>query len=134
MHELMVPVHGSQMADMLANEAAQKYTEAYVQFASLVCRVMEKWGAGVADLVVQDVSTGIGKVRKQGLLQIAQQDLVGAHLLNQGLPLFLKIRPLMLDHHIQQLLCQPLQVEPERRCPACASTCTPYYIAQMSML
>ena len=65
----------------------------------------------MADLIVQNVATGIGEVGEQGFLQIAQQNFVGAHLLNQGLPLFLQVCPFMLHHHIQQLLCQALQDE-----------------------
>ena len=81
-----------------------------------VRQILQAWREGnragrLADLIVQNVATGIGEVGEQGLLQVAQQDLVGAHLLDQRFPLFLQVCPFMLHHHIQQLLSQPLQDE-----------------------
>ena len=63
-----------------------------------------------ANLVVQDVAASAGKVGQQRLLQLAEQHFVGAHLLDEGLTLLLQVCPLMLHHHIQQLLCQSLDV------------------------
>ena len=83
-----------------------------VVFASANCYTIPLQTCSVlqgADLVVKDVAAGVGEVGQQGLLQVAEQDLVGAHLLDEGLALLLQVRPLVLHHHIQQLLCQTLQ-------------------------